>query len=62
LNYAARPTLGLRVRVRGTYSKGVLREPGAADSPAADFTEDGSATEFSVPELHTFAVVDLSRN
>jgi hypothetical protein len=62
LNYAARPALGLRVRVRGTYSKSVLREPGAAGSPAADFTEDGSATEFSVPELHTFAVVDLSRN
>jgi hypothetical protein len=62
LNYAARPALGLRVRVRGSYSKGVLRTPGSPDSPAADFTEDGPATEFTVPELHVFAVIDLSRN
>jgi hypothetical protein len=62
LNYAARPGLGLRVRVRGQYSKGILRTPGSPDSPAADFTEDGPATEFTVPELHTFAIVDLSRS
>ena len=62
LNYATRPGLGLRVRVRGQYSKGTLRTPGSSDSPASDFTEDGPATEFTVPELHTFAVVDLSRN
>src|SRR5580700_5485863 len=47
LNYAARPALGLRVRVRGSFSKGVLRTPGSPDSPAADFTEDGPATEFT---------------
>lgn len=62
LNYAMRPALGLRVRVRGSYSKSVLREPGSPDSPGADFSQDGPATEFTVPELHVFAVVDLSRN
>jgi hypothetical protein len=62
VNYAARPALGLRVRIRGTYSKGVLRVPGSQDSPVADFTEDGPATEFTVPELRVFAIVDLSRN
>jgi hypothetical protein len=62
LNYAARPALGLRVRVRGAYSKGDLRMPGAADAHLADWTEDGSATEFTVPELRVFAVIDLSHN
>lgn len=62
LNYAARPGLGLRVRVRGAYSKGELRMPGIADAHLADWTVDGSDTEFTVPELRTFAVIDLSRN
>jgi hypothetical protein len=59
LNYANRPGLGLRVRIRGVYSKGELRVYGPADSHLADLTVDGPATEFTVPELRTFAVIDL---
>jgi hypothetical protein len=62
INYAARPALGLRVRVRGSYAKGDMRMPGSADSHPADWTQDGPFTEFSIPELRLFAVIDLSRN
>lgn len=62
INYSPRPILGLRVRVRGIYAKGQLREPGSSDSQLADFVQDGPATEFTVPELHVFAVIDVSRN
>ncbi len=61
LNYATRPALGLRVRIRGAYSKGDLRVPGSSDSHLADLTQDGPATEFSIPELRTLAVIDLSK-
>jgi hypothetical protein len=62
LNYTTRPVLGLRVRVRGAYSKGELRASGSPDAHLADLNQDGPATEFTVPELHFFAVIDLSRN
>ena len=62
LNYAARPALGLRVRIKGEYSKGELRASGLPDAHLADLTQDGPATEFTIPELRTFAVIDLSRN
>jgi len=61
LNYATRPVLGLRVRVHGAYSKGELRS-GEGDSHLADWTADRSATEFTIPELRVFAVIDLSSN
>jgi hypothetical protein len=61
INYSPRPVLGLRVRVRGVYAKGQLREPGSSDPQLADFVQDGPATEFTVPELHVFAVIDVSR-
>jgi hypothetical protein len=62
LNYSGRPVRGLRVRVRGQYSKGELRDFEVADAHLTDWTQDGAATEFSIPELHAFAVVDLSRD
>jgi hypothetical protein len=61
LNYAAAPVRGLRVRVRGVYSRGELRIPGPVNAQLADWTQDGSATEFTVPTLGVFAVIDLSR-
>jgi hypothetical protein len=61
LNYAANPVLGMRVRVRGEYSKGDLRAFKVTDASIADWTRDGPMTEFTVPELRVFAVVDLSR-
>lgn len=59
LNYAGRPALGVRVRIRGAYSKGEDRIFGS-DSHLTDLTQDGPATEFSIPELRTLAVIDLS--
>ena len=61
LNYTSRPVLGMRVRIRGAYSKGELHQAGVADAKPEDWTQDGPATEFTIPELHSFAVVDLSR-
>jgi hypothetical protein len=62
LNYTSRPVLGLHVRIRGAYSKGELRAPGVANIVPADWAQDGPATEFTVPELRMFAVIDLLRN
>jgi hypothetical protein len=59
LNYSSRPIQGLRVRVRGAYSKADLRAPQAAQ--VADLSQEGPATEFTIPELHTFAIIDLTR-
>jgi hypothetical protein len=59
LNYGTGPVLGLRVRVRGRYSKGEPRAFGIADARLTDWTDDGQAVEFTIPELHAFAVIDL---
>jgi len=64
LNYSGRPVLGLRVRVKGVYSKGELRAFGLDVSKGAakptDWTSDATGTEFTVPELRSFAVIDLN--
>ena len=52
---------GLRVRVRGVFPKykaAVFGEPGAALN---DFATDLMATEFTIPQLAVYALVDLSR-
>jgi len=61
LNYSNRPVRGLRVRVKGAYAKGELRVFGVNDASPADWSNDSGATEFTVPELGAFAVIDLSK-
>jgi hypothetical protein len=61
INYSNRPVRGLRVRVRGSFAKGEARLYNLADAKLEDWVQDGGATEFSIPELSTFAVIDLSR-
>jgi len=61
LNYSNRAVRGLRVRVKGTYAKGDLRVFGIGDASPADWSNESGATEFTVPELGAFAVIDLSR-
>ena len=61
INYANRPVRGLRVRVAGAYSKGDLKAFGQSSAELLDFSKDGDATEFTVPEINTYAVIDLSR-
>jgi hypothetical protein len=56
LNYAGaeRQVNGVRVRVLGKFSK-------HDQSNLVDFTVEPDATEFTLPELKTFAVIDLTR-
>lgn len=57
LNYAGaeRRIEGLRVRVLGDYSKAVAMP----DSKILDWVNQDGGTEFTLPEIRTYAVVDL---
>ena len=63
LNYAgaARKVDGLRVRVLGRYTKHVLAAAGSPGEELLDYTLEKDATEFTLPELKTYAVIDLAR-
>ncbi len=63
LNYAGaeRKLDGLRVRVLGLYPKHRLAAAGSPQAELLDYSVDADATEFTLPELKTYAVVDLSR-
>lgn len=63
LNYAGatRKVEGIRVRVLGQYPKHQLRLADGAGVELLDYSVDSEATEFTLPELKTYAVVDLSR-
>lgn len=62
LNYAGmeRKVNGIRVRVLGKFH---LRPPtaGAPEMRLLDFSAEGDATEFTVPELSSIVVIDLVR-
>jgi len=59
LNYGNREIVGLRVRVRGTYRGGDAYVVDQDRAALADVAAAGGATEFSVPLIRTYAVVDL---
>jgi len=62
LNYGQVAVKGLRVRVLGAYKDGKLaafERPGAA---LKDYSVENGATEFTLPEMATYAVVDLRRD
>jgi hypothetical protein len=59
LNYGGRDIEGLRVRVRGTYRSGEAHVFGAGRLPLQDQLVDDGATEFTLPRLGAYAVVDL---
>ena len=60
LNYGTREIVGLRVRVRGSYRGGDAYVVDQGRAALADFAAaGGNATEFSVPLIRTYAVVDL---
>lgn len=63
LNYAgaARKVDGIRVRVLGRYPKHQLAAAGNPGQQLLDYTVEADATEFTLPELKTYAVIDLSR-
>lgn len=60
LNYGGRELEGLRVRLRGRYPKVEVQVSGAGALPVADFVLADGATEFTVPRLSVYGVVDLA--
>jgi hypothetical protein len=60
LNYGGREIQGLRVRLRGHYGRGEALVAGTGRVPLEDFVAAAGATEFSVPRLGAYAVVDLT--
>jgi hypothetical protein len=63
LNYAGanRKVDGVRVRVLGQYAKHHLWLADGAGVELLDYSVEPGATEFTLPELKTYAVIDLSR-
>lgn len=63
INYAGadRKVEGIRVRVLGQYPKHQLLMPGGGSVELLDYGAEADATEFTLPELMTYAVIDLSR-
>ena len=59
LNYGQSVVRGLRVRVLGDYKQGKLAAFGHPDAALADYSVEDGATEFTIPELGVYAVVDL---
>jgi hypothetical protein len=49
------------VRVLGQYAKHRLAAAGSPQAELLDYSVDSAATEFTLPELKTYAVIDLSR-
>jgi hypothetical protein len=59
LNYGGREIEGLRIRVRGSYAGGEAYVAGAGKLPLSEQIVADGATEFSVPRLAAYAVIDL---
>jgi hypothetical protein len=59
LNYGGRPIAGLRVRLEGRWETGSALGDGVGRMRLEDWSPGDGATEFTVPELVTYAVVDL---
>jgi hypothetical protein len=59
LNYGRNTVKGLRVRVLGTYKEAKLAAFGHDNAMVRDFIAQDGATEFTIPDLTTYAVVEL---
>ena len=59
LNYGGREVEGLRLRVRGAYREGEAYVAGAGRLALQDYSVADGATEFSLPRLANYAVIDL---
>jgi hypothetical protein len=60
LNYGGRDIEGLRVRVRGSYPKVQALVAGAGGQTVTDLTLADGATEFTLPRLTAYGVLDLT--
>ena len=61
LNYGGREIQGLRVRIHGKYREREAQVFGAGRIALDEFVVTGPASEFSIPRMTTYAVVDLER-
>lgn len=61
LNYGGGAADGLRVRVRGIYRSGALSAFGVKNGVLSDFAVSDGGTEFTIPEMGVYAVVDLRK-
>jgi hypothetical protein len=59
INYGGREIEGLRIRLRGSYGDAEVHVAGAGRLAPQDQVVAEGATEFSVPRLVTYAVIDL---
>jgi hypothetical protein len=59
INYGGREIEGLRIRLRGAYGGGAARVAGIGPLTLQDRAVVGGATEFSLPRLTSYAVIDL---
>lgn len=59
IDYAKRPVDGLRVRVLGSYARHEETVSGIPGAKLQDYTADGTATEFTLPQIQRYAVIDL---
>ena len=59
LNYARRPVKDIRVRVLGEYKQVKLHEAADANMAAQDIVVADHGTEFTIPQIATYAVIDL---
>jgi hypothetical protein len=59
INYSDRKVEGLRVRMRGEYRHGTLSALDVKNAELADYNAADGATEFTIPEMNVYAVIDL---
>jgi hypothetical protein len=62
LDYAGREVEGLRIRVRGTYAAGEANLPDRGRVALLDHAAASGFTEFSLPVIRGYAVIDLRQN
>jgi hypothetical protein len=59
INYGGREIEGLPIRLRGVYGDGAAQVAGAGRLQLQERVVGDGATEFSVPRIVTYAVIDL---
>jgi hypothetical protein len=61
INYGGGKVEGLRVRVRGAYAHGTLAAFTVKSAALIDYNTADDGTEFTIPEMDAYAVVDLKK-
>ena len=61
INYGGGKVDGLRVRVLGSYQHGKLAAFGIVNPTLADYAQIDGGTEFTIPEMAEYAVIDLEK-